>query len=80
VINDGPMVTPRQRKDFQTTAVVMGSDQALGSLTWGIEHDGTRAVIHPVACHEQPQPTVEFGTPGHDDMLRDFYRTHPRSW
>lgn len=79
VVNDGPSVNPNERKDFQTTAVVMETAEPLGSLTWAVEHNGTQAVVGPINCHESPQPNVEFGTPGHDEMLRGYYRTSPRS-
>jgi len=79
VINDSPMTNVGERKDFQTTAVVMASAEPLGSLTWSIVHDGTRATVGAVACHEQPQPNVPFGTPGHGEMLRDYYVSTPRS-
>lgn len=79
VINDAPSVNRSEHKDFQTTAVVMETAEALGSLTWAIEHNGTQAVVGPINCHESPQPNVEFGTPGHYEMLREYYRTWPRS-
>ena len=79
VINDSPMTRVGQRKDFQTTAVVMQSAEPLGSLTWSVRHDGTSAVVGAVTCHERPQPNVPFGTPGHDEMLRDYYQASPRS-
>lgn len=77
VINDSPMTNVGERKDFQTTAVVMHSAEPLGSLTWSIRHEGTRAVVDSVTCHERPQPNVPFGTPGHDEMLGNFYQSSP---
>ncbi|MDQ1812057.1 DUF4157 domain-containing protein [Massilia sp. CCM 9210] len=79
VINDSPMTNVGERKDFQTTAVVMQSAQPLGSLAWSVMHDGTSAVVGSVTCHDNPQRNVPFGTPGHHEMLDDFYRSSPRS-
>lgn len=79
VINDSPKTNIGERKDFQTTAVVMESAEPLGSLTWSVRHDGTSAVVGTVTCHERPQPNVPLGTPGHHQMLGDFYQSSPRA-